>query len=458
MELGHQLLTKQVHTMSVEQLRSLAMLQMPVLDLYQEIYNELEENPLLEQSEDSAEKAEMHRNDYSAEYRYKELIQIAEESTYKSCNYLANDDTHDQFSTVGTKKTLTEYLYDQLIELKSVEDVVAICNFIIGNLDSRGFLDCSLDEIADHMGISQQKALDALRIVQDLQPIGIGSRNLGEYLLIQIRDMGIEDEKLDYIVKNGLELIAENKIKALAKKLQADIEEVAEYCTFLKSLNPFPAKGFNDETTHYIVPDAYIREIDGKLCVFINSEPIPNLKVSSIYKEVLKSSDDSLEKAYIKEKMSKAIMFIRNIESRTMTLRKTFEAIVEMQEEYIRYSRNLKPMTLKDIAGKIQMHESTISRAIKGKYLATPNKVLSVKDLFSSKLEFSGQSGEISSSEAKDAIKRLIEGESKTNPHSDQQLSEMLKCEGFSISRRTVAKYRESMNIESSAKRRMFNK
>ena len=456
MELGHQLLTKQVHTMSVEQLRSLAMLQMPVLDLYQEVYNELEENPLLEQSEDHTEKVEVHKDDYSVEYRYKELIQIAEESTYKSCTYLATNDTQEQFSTVGSKKTLTEYLFEQLIELKIAKDIESICKFIIGNLDSRGFLDCSLNELADHMGVSQQKADDALWVVQNLQPVGIGSRNLGEYLLIQIRDMGIENDKLDYIVENGLTLIAENKIKALAKQLQTDIEEVAGYCSFIKSLNPFPAKGFNDETTHYIVPDAYVREIDGDLCVFINSEPIPSLKVSQVYKEILKSSDDSQEKAYIKEKMSKAVTFIRNIETRTQTLRKTFEAIVEIQEEYIRTSRNLKPMTLKGIAEKLEMHESTISRAIKGKYIMTPTRMLFVKDLFSSRLEHSGQAGEASSAEAKEAIKKIVAGENKESPYSDQQLSEMLKRDGYSISRRTVAKYREAMNIDSSAKRREF--
>jgi len=429
---------------------------MPVLDLYQEIYKELEENPLLEQLEDSVEKVEMHTADHSAEYRYKELIQIAEEGTYKSCSYLASGDTQDRLSTVGAKQTLTEYLCNQLIELKTAKEMVSICKFIIGNLDSRGFLDCSISEIADHLGMPQQKALEALSVVQDLQPVGMGSRNLGEYLLIQIRDMGIENEKIDYIVKNSLELIAENKIKTLAKKLQIDVEETVGYCTFIKSLNPFPAKGFNDETTHYIVPDAYVREIDGKLCVFINSEPTPSLKISPIYKEILKNSDDLQDKAYIKEKMSKAITFIRNIETRTQTLRKTFETIVEIQEEYIRTSQSLKPMTLKYIAAKLEMHESTISRAIKGKYIMTPTKMLFVKDLFSSRLEHSGQAGEASSADAKEAIKKIIAGENEENPYSDQQLSQLLKHDGFSISRRTVAKYREAMNIDPSAKRKIF--
>jgi len=458
MELGQQqqIATKQIQTVSVEQLRSLAILQLPIMELYNEISNELEENPLLEVSDEQRSDYESPIDEMDGGYSHKELIALAEDYSYRNCDFISKNELPDQFSYIKTTKSLKQHLIEQLMELPLSRISFLICRNIIENINARGFLECGIDEIASNMRVCEDAVLDALKIVHELEPEGIGSRGLDEFLCIQLEKKRINDKKLYYIAKNCLELLAENKIKTIAKVLSLSVEMTVQCCDVLKTLNPFPTCGYNDEVSCYIIPDAYVTDKDGVLTVLINDKPAPRLTVSNVYRKILSSSDNEAEKKYIKEKMSKAIAFIKSIDSRAHTLKKTFEAIVHVQPDFFRTSRNLKPMTLKDIADKLDMHESTISRAIKDKYIMSPTKIICVRDMFCSKLESSGSDCQVSSHDAKSAIRHCILNENSKKPLSDQQILERLQEEGIQISRRTVAKYREAMGIAASNKRKEF--
>ena len=455
MELQQQLGAKQVPIMTHAQVKSLAILQMPILDLQAEVRKELEENPLLELSEAQEHfdfDAELHRT-----YSYKELVQLAEESTY--CNYddAGADEYQDPFSKIQTAKTLKQQLCAQLLELSLDVKQVRLCNYIIESIDSRGFFTGDLHDISDQLGAEQGEVLQALAVVQGLSPVGVASRNLKEYLRLQLTHSNTQEEKLFFIVTHCLELLAENKVKEIAKKIGAKVEETADYCRRIKALNPFPAKGFfTGEQTELVIPDAFLTEENGVWSVIINERPIPRLRVSRIYKTLLKSSADTAEKEYVKVNMQKAVAFINQIEQRKHTLQKILAALAEMQTEYFKTARNLKPMTLKDIAQQVDLHESTISRAIRRKYVMIQSNVLCVKDMFSSKVDFDMGPGPVSSADVKKEIERLLASEDKKNPLSDQVISERLNETGLAISRRTVAKYREAMRIRSSSKRRLF--
>lgn len=296
-----------------------------------------------------------------------------------------------------------------------------------------------------------------LNIIQQLDPIGVGARNLAECLIIQAKNQGIYEEELITIIEEDLDLIALNKVKEISKKHKISMQKCINLINKIKKLDPKPGKMCCSERPVYVQPDVMVEKIDNEFIVYINEKDSYLLKINNFYKEVLKnSSSDNEAKEFIKNKLNSATNLVKNIQSRNHTVLKIAQAIVSYQEEFFNKGPQfIKPLKLKDIAQIIDCHESTVSRGVNGKYMLTPFGLYEFKYFFSSAIETT--SDEMTSSTSiKKIIKETIKGENKKKPLSDEYLSKILKEQGISVARRTVAKYREELNIPSSSKRREY--
>lgn len=381
------------------------------------------------------------------------MIKYFEFDNYGAQSKGIYEDEVSPFNFISEKKSLKEYLYEQLIELNIDKYTRVICNYIIDNLDHRGYLECDLEIICKELKISKELGEKALLIVQDLEPYGIGARDIKECLLIQLDKLALDDEKMITIVNNHLEDIANNKYALIGKSLNISPREAQRYGDVIKKLEPKPSSGFyTGEEVKFIIPDAAIREIDDQLIIIMNDSILPRLSINSGYKKVINEEGDKNATEYVKDKLNKAMFLIKSIEQRRSTLYNVLEEIIKRQEEYFKKGYNyLKPMTLKEISEVLNIHESTVSRAIKDKYILTDRGTVKIKDLFTTAIKNSEDLGVV---KIKNRIKEIIEGENKKKPFSDQYISDKLIEENMEIKRRTVAKYREELGIKSSSKRK----
>lgn len=347
---------------------------------------------------------------------------------------------------------------EQVRELEGTDYFKSICNYLIENIDSRGYLEFSPATIAEELKISKSCVEKAVKTVQSLEPAGIAAGTLKECLKIQLDRKGITDINLYKIVDNYLELLAENKFNTIAKELNIHVKKAQEYGDIIRSLNPKPASGFfTGDEVKYIIPDAYIKKINDDYFIVMNDELGPKLTINAVYQEILKSDSDKEAVEYIKDKLNGALFLIRSIEHRKTTIYQVLEKIVEIQKEYFDYGEEyIKPMTLKEIADSLEIHESTVSRAIRDKFIYTDRGTIKIKNLFTTGISTGNSGEEVSSNIIKNSIKELIDNENKKNPLSDQVLCDILNSRGMNISRRTVAKYREEIGIKSSKGRKRF--
>lgn len=430
--------------------QSINVLQMSAYDLREYIEKEFEENPILEadfnliESKDNIDNTQLSKylNDrYDENYNYQHN----------------NEDEASVFNFISDKKSLKDYLYEQLGEIKSDIKIKKVVSYMIESLDSRGYLENTLEEICSDLGIDEEKVQNALEILQSLEPCGIGARDLKECLLIQLKNKGILDEIIKEIVLKYLEYIADCKYNYIAKELKITPKEVQAYGDIIKSLEPKPSRGYyTGEEVKFIIPDAYIVKIGDKYNVIMNKDIIPNITINNLYKQEILNGKNKKEVEYVKEKVNDAMGLINDIEQRNNTILKLLECIVKKQKAYFENGQEyLKPMTLRDLADEMALHESTVSRAIKDKYILTSRGTVKIKDLFCNGIVSSGINGEgVSTNTIKNKIKQLIQLENKNKPLSDQAICDLLKKEHIDISRRTVAKYREELGIKSSSKRK----
>ena len=430
--------------------QSINVLQMSAYDLREYIEKEFEENPILEadfnliESKDNIDNTQLSKylNDrYDENYNYQHN----------------NEDEASVFNFISDKKSLKDYLYEQLGEIKSDIKIKKVVSYMIESLDSRGYLENTLEEICSDLGIDEEKVQNALEILQSLEPCGIGARDLKECLLIQLKSKGILDEIIKEIVLKYLEYIADCKYNYIAKELKITPKEVQAYGDIIKSLEPKPSRGYyTGEEVKFIIPDAYIVKIGDKYNVIMNKDIIPNITINNLYKQEILNGKNKKEVEYVKEKVNDAMGLINDIEQRNNTILKLLECIVKKQKAYFENGQEyLKPMTLRDLADEMDLHESTVSRAIKDKYILTSRGTVKIKDLFCNGIVSSGINGEgVSTNTIKNKIKQLIQLENKNKPLSDQAICDLLKKEHIDISRRTVAKYREELGIKSSSKRK----
>jgi RNA polymerase sigma-54 factor len=453
------LVQQQKLILTTEMQQSLKILQMPIFDLQRDIIRELEENPLLETVQEERSKDEKEYSDTNEDIDYKQLVKEKEIINYDNLNYNKDDnDKVDPLNFVIEKKTLKDYLAEQVIDLKEDDEIIDICNYIIESIDERGYLSCRVEEISEDLKVSIEQVEWALNLVQSFHPWGVAARDLKECLKIQLAKKHICDDKVFTLIDDCLELIAENKLKEIGKRLNLDVTKVQEYCNIIKSLEPKPSRGFyTGNIENYVIPEAYIKKIGNDLYILMNESALPRLTVNHLYKDIIKQQENGQALDYVKGKLNSAVYLIKGIEQRNRTIYNILEKIVEVQKEYFDLGeQHLKPMTIGDIASKLSIHESTVSRAIKDKYICTPFSTIKIKDLFTTGIESNLSNENVSSNLIKKEIKKLIDGEKKSKPLSDQDISNQLKDMKIEVSRRTVAKYREEMGISSSSKRKVY--
>ncbi|MEG0842973.1 MAG: RNA polymerase factor sigma-54 [Romboutsia sp.] len=441
-----QLTQSQKLVMTTQIKQSLVVLNMSKLELDEEIKKEAESNPLLE-----VEK--------SGEINWEEYIKDIEKSNYNSrseINYNTDNDMNLE-NMVKYSSNIYEHLLLQISLYRLKDDERKICEYIIENLDEDGYLRINDEEIMDILSIDRDKFEDCLANIQQLEPSGVGARNISESLVIQMNNLGIYNEILREIVINDLNLIANNKYKEISRKYNISLQKCINLISIIKTLDPKPGRSCSVEKSVYIQPDVIVEKFDDEFVVYINERDNYKIKINNYYKEILKNSQsDDGAKEFIKERLNSATGLMKNIESRKTTILRIAQEIVSAQEEFLRKgTKYIRPLKMKDISEKLECHESTISRGVNGKYMLTPFGVYEFKYFFSSAIETEEQ-GMTSSTSIKKIIQETIKSENKKKPLSDDNIAKLLKEQGINIARRTVAKYREELGIVSSSKRKHY--
>lgn len=431
---------------------SIKLLQMSGIELQEYIDKELQENPVLEakNNEENEESTIQDRIDY------KELIKYFEFDNYGSQS-LGNYDNDEvsPFTFISNPTSLEEYLEQQIIELNENDYLEILCKYIIENIDSRGYLPMSIEEMAKEISADVKDLQKALTIIQGLEPDGIGARDLRECLKIQLEKKEMKNEKIFKMVEKHLQNIADNKYQVIARDLKITPKEAQGYGDMIKTLEPKPSRGFyTGEKVKYISPDAYIKKINNNYVIVMNESITPKLSINSLYKEIINNENDKNAVDYVKNKMNGAMFLIKSVEQRKSTIYRVLEKIIEKQKDFLDNGMNyLKPMTLKEIADELEVHESTVSRAIRDKYVYIPRGTIRIKDFFTQGVT-NVLEEDVSVVNIKNEIKLLIDKEDKKKPLSDQVICDELNKKDMNISRRTVAKYREEIGIKSSSKRK----
>ncbi|NRR24777.1 RNA polymerase factor sigma-54 [Brevibacillus sp. MS2.2] len=441
--------------MTPELRQAITILQYSAIDLISYLQDQANENPVFD-LEVAGEVASAKAEKPAPEIDWKEIVGNRATGEYGSSK---NESTYNPLDYVQQgAETLYEHLERQLGYVKgfsSLQKQIAL--FLIGNLDEKGYLEITLEEASARLGAEMLEIEDVLSVLQHFDPVGVASRSLEECLLLQLGHLALDDEKIVQVVRNHLQDLADNRYQRIADKIGCTPQEVQAMADLIRTLNPRPGAAFSTVETRYVIPDVTVEKVGNDYVVLVNDVAAPRLKINSFYEKMLsqqKSQDEA--KQFIHDKLNAAMWLAKSLEQRRLTLMRVTQAILDMQREFFdRGIHYLKPMTQKEIAERVGLHESTISRATSNKYVQTPRGIFELKYFFTSALSTS--SGEATSSESvKRRIKALIEQEDRKSPLSDQKLGEMLLTEGIEISRRTVAKYREEMLIPSSAKRKRF--
>jgi len=452
--------------------QAIKLLQLQRLDLLQFVKQEITENPMLEEISSETQSAEVDEMG-------RERVEEREESELPSDKVESEVDWESYFddgadmgrppmedrnlpsfeNAVTSLPSLQEHLIWQLRLSTETDDEFKIGEEIIGNIDDFGYFKSSVEEISEILKANQDSVEDILDLIQNFEPVGVGARSLEECLMIQIQETGKRKDLLENIIENHLEKLEEKNYSGIAEALKVEESEVYELADIISSLEPKPGRIFNPDEVNYVVPDVYVYKVDGEYVIIVNDEGIPRLRISNFYKKILKAEKDGRkkneeEKKYIEEKLRSAIWLVRSIQQRQITIYKVAESLVRFQKDFFEKGiAYLKPLTLKDVAESISMHESTVSRVTTNKYIHTPRGIFELKYFFHSGLR--GKEGNsVSSVHIKEMIKNMIKEEDRIKPYTDHNLLEKLRDNGVKIARRTVAKYRENLNILPSSKRK----
>ena len=438
-----EMIQSQKLVMTTQLKQSLDILNMSNLELEEEIKKEAEENPLLDMES---------KDNIDGEKFVKEI----DNKSYHIKGYdLDNDYTLENI--IKSENNLYDYLKSQLGILKISKKEKEICEYIIDCLDKDGYLSCDEKFIMEELKISEEVFNSCLEYIQQFEPSGVGARSLSECLLIQMKNKNLIDDILKSIIIEDLNLIGHNKIKVISKKYNMNIEDCVKYIEKIKEFDPKPGRICSNDKSIYVQPDVIVRKVNGEFIIYMNDVTNFNLYINNYYKNILNSNEtDENAKEFIKNKLNHALNLLKNIETRKSTILKIAEVILREQEDFFNKGlKYIKPLRLKDIANDLGYHESTISRGINNKYILTPYGLFEFKYFFSNAVQSEKQEG-ISSTKIKNMIKELIDKENKLKPLSDDKICKLLKEEGIILARRTVAKYREEMNISSSSKRKQF--
>lgn len=463
--------------------QAIKLLQLSRLELEAAVRKELEENPILEESADlNEEKPESSQTEQqNVEARAEQ--QVAEQKSSED-----NDPTkQDEFdwesyvdpgpklptgpgnmgdseeignyeNIISTSKSLYDHLLWQLNLSGFSEEEFAIATILVGYIDDDGYIKTPFEQIAQDEGVTVQQLEEMLPFIQEFDPAGVGARNLQECLLIQAKHLQEDTHDLVHLITNHLKDLEKKNYDGIVKAMGKPIEEIIELCKIVFDMDPKPGRAFATNETVYITPDVYVYPVGDDYVVSLNEDGLPRLRISNFYKNALKTeqASDAQAQDYIKDKLRAAIWLIKSIHQRQRTIYKVTESIVKHQRDFFdKGPAFIKPMILRDIANDVGIHESTVSRVTTNKYVHTPRGIFELKYFFNSGI--STDDGDALASESvKLKIRDLVEKEDAKNPLSDQKLVELLKKDGIQIARRTVAKYRDVLNILPSSKRKKF--
>ena len=462
-----------------QQIQLMKLIQLHTLEFEEELERELEENPALEKVTDDNKEEDYDNlgNDYEDEgtesmetdFNVDEYL-YDDEPSYKtaSSNYSPDDEEFDNESLLTEGQTIYEYLLEQ-IRLSNISDEeLKIAEYLIGNLDNDGYLRRDLKSIVDDLAFSQGIYTDIPKLeyilenyIQKLEPAGVGARNLQECLLLQIEKKVSDNPNVGIaasILKNQFDALSNKHYSKIIQRYNIDEEQLKDVLEEIAKLSPKVGGNFDTQTitiNQEIIPDFIIQVKDNEVIPMLNNKNAPTLRVSNEYKEILetysndKSSAEHKQAAlFIKQKLDAAKWYIDAVNQRQNTLIQTITAIAKMQKEYFITGdeKNIKPMILKDISDITGFDISTISRVVKSKYADTPHGIVYLKNLFSDSLT-NDEGEEVSTKEIKNHLQEIIDKENKKKPLTDDALVTALKEKGYNIARRTIAKYREQLNI-----------
>ncbi len=463
MELSQRPEVRQRVTLSPQVYQGLSILAMPIADLQQLVEAEMLENPVLELDETDTEPEERDEEPKESseeeERSWEEWLDLYDD--LDSMEPVAPRDPNVEAANteefVGGLQSFDDYLLDQIAMLDVGDDVRRAARAVVGSLDGDGFFFGSLREVGLLADVDEEVAREGLRVVQQLDPPGVGARNLAEALTLQMEYLSIEEPVLQRIVRDHLDDIAANHYRKVARALKVDEAEVRRVVEILRSLNPRPAGAFSPgPSPGYIVPDVTLRRFGEDWLIIPNNEAIPTLKVSPRYRAMLRtgSEADDETRRYLKDKIRSAESFIRNVDRRKDTVTRITQIILEVQRDFFEDGKGLlRPLRLEDVAVEIGVHLSTISRGVTGKYMATPYGLFELKHFFSG--GYRTTTGmDVAATSIKQRLREFVRDEDPAKPLSDQRLAELLSEEGVTVARRTVAKYREELRIEPSWARR----
>ncbi len=453
--------------------QAIKLLQMSRLELESAVHAELEENPILEETADLKEEDLKRTQEAAAEVEGPTENQENAQDPRKQDEFewesyfeqnqkppkdfsSGNEEIMNYENVMTSTQSLHDYLYWQVKMNGFSEAEVLAADGLLAYLDDDGYIKTPLEEIAKEENIPIEDLQDALAMIQEFDPPGVGARDLKECLLIQARHIEEDTNDLVTIIQNHIKDLEKRNYDAISKALGKEIREVVEICKIIYAMEPKPGRAYHENDTHYVTPDVYVYKVGDDFVVSLNEDGLPRLKISNFYKNMLKGGGaNKQETDYIQEKLKSAVWLIKSIHQRQRTIFKVAEAIVKRQREFFEKGAGfLKPMVLRDIAGDIGMHESTVSRVTTAKYMHSPQGIYELKYFFNSGINATDGGDALASESVKLKIKDLVAKEDQKNPLSDQKIAELLKKEGVDIARRTVAKYREMLRILPSSQRK----
>ncbi|HTY60641.1 MAG TPA: RNA polymerase factor sigma-54 [Acidobacteriota bacterium] len=455
-------------------LQKIELLQLNKLELQDMLNQELVENPILEEvleqeapvetalgeraGEDlqtGAEPPADGEKDSFDEIDFRYFFDEYLDTGYK--NREVEDSEKPSFETFLTQApSLEEHLNWQLGLSDANPRIAEIAGQIIGNLNEDGYLIIGLEELCAVAACTMEEAVEALNLVQAMDPLGVGARDLRECLSLQLQSLDLKDSLAYRIVQEHLPLLEGHKLREIAARSDAAFEEVLQAVDCIKHLIPKPGQKYNNQKVTYVQPEVTITKVDDEFVILVNDEGMPQLRLNSSYKDLLRSSGVSSEtKAFLRERFRSAVDLLRSVNQRKQTIYKVCVCVVNRQKEFLENGpAYLRPMLIKDVAAELGVHSSTISRVVTNKYVDTPQGVMELRKFFTMGVE-NPDGGELSIVQVKLRIKKLLEEENRKKPYSDNQIGQLLRRDNIFITRRTVAKYREQMQIPGSRERKI---
>lgn len=448
MNVKQELTISQRQSLSQNQIASLELLALNSVELEKYMEQEYMENPMLEQNEHAV--AGTGQEDFKAWY----------DTNYNS-GYIQSGSLRDA-ETITRREAGSQpevdsvytYLFEQLDLNRYSRQQIKVIDFLIQSLDDNGYLDLDISEISQLTGVSRELVVSCVSDLRELEPCGVFASDLYDCLLLQAESVGARDEYLEQIIRNHLHDISAGRISAVTRALNLSTAQVREYIQLISSFNPKPLRGFGEEQDHYIMPDVIVTmDDDGGWRIAVNERWNGSYQLSDYYLHMMAEVKEQELFEYFKSKLERARFLIQAVEQRRETLTRITRAVLDVQDDFFRKRGSLRPCTMASLAETLGISVSTVSRAVRDKYLQYPGGSVAMRRLFSASVSGAGDQ-QINADEVKAILKGIVDGEDKKKPYSDAKLAEILKSRGINLSRRVIAKYREEMGIRGSFERR----